>query len=45
MMKIDIDKSAKQKLIDLNRQIVEHLRFLSQMRASGQTLTAQRLVD
>ena len=32
-MKIDIDRLNESELIDLNRRIVERLRFLSQMRA------------
>jgi hypothetical protein len=32
-MKIDIDKLTESELIDLNRRIVERLRFLHQMRA------------
>lgn len=32
-MKIDIDKLNESELIDLNRRIVERLRFLHQMRA------------
>ena len=32
-MNIDIDRLNESELIDLNRRIVERLRFLSQMRA------------
>ncbi|MGR8940681.1 MAG: hypothetical protein ACU83V_09985 [Gammaproteobacteria bacterium] len=32
-MKIDIDKLSESELVDLNRRIVERLRFLHQMRA------------
>lgn len=34
-MKIDIDKLTEAELIDLNNRIVERLRFLNQMRATG----------
>lgn len=37
-MKIDIDKLSEEELIDLNNRIVEHLRFLNQMRAHSQML-------
>jgi len=37
-MKIDIDELTEAELIDLNHRIVEHLRFLNQMRAHGQML-------
>jgi len=35
-MNIDIDKLSEEELIDLNNQIVERLRFLSQMRTHAQ---------
>jgi hypothetical protein len=38
MMKINIDELTEAELIDLNRRIVERLRFLNQMRAHGQML-------
>jgi hypothetical protein len=37
-MRIDIDKLSEPELIDLNRRIVERLRFLAQMRAHAQML-------
>lgn len=37
-MKIDIDKLTEAELADLNRRIVERLRFLNQMRAHKQML-------
>lgn len=37
-MKIDIDKLSEADLIDLNRRIVERLRFLQQMRAHATML-------
>ena len=37
-MKIDIDKLTEQELADLNRRIVERLRFLHQMRAHSAML-------
>ncbi len=37
-MKINIDELTEAELIDLNHRIVEHLRFLNQMRAHGQML-------
>ena len=37
-MKIDIDKLTEAELIDLNRRIVERLRFLGQMRAHNKML-------
>lgn len=38
MMKIDIDRLTEAELIDLNRRIVERLRFLHQMRAHATML-------
>jgi hypothetical protein len=38
-MPIDIDKLTESELIDLNRRVVERLRFLSQMRAHSMMLT------
>lgn len=38
-MTIDIDRLTEAELIDLNRRIVERLRFLHQMRAHRQMLT------
>ncbi len=37
-MKIDIDQLNESELIDLNRRIVERLRFLNQMRAHSSML-------
>ncbi len=37
-MAVDIDKLTEPELIDLNRRIVERLRFLQQMRAHKQML-------
>jgi hypothetical protein len=37
-MKIDIDKLSEAELADLNRRIVERLRFLDQMRAHASML-------
>ena len=37
-MTIDIDKLTEPELVDLNRRIVERLRFLQQMRAHKQML-------
>jgi hypothetical protein len=37
-MPIDIDRLTEAELIDLNRRIVEGLKFLSQMRAHAQML-------
>ena len=37
-MKINIDELTEAELIDLNHRIVEHLRFLNQMRAHEQML-------
>lgn len=37
-MKIDIDQLTEAELVDLNRRIVERLRFLNQMRAHGRML-------
>ncbi len=37
-MTIDIDKLTEPELVDLNRRIVERLRFLQQMRAHRQML-------
>ncbi len=37
-MKIDIDKLTEPELVDLNRRIVERLRFLNQMRAHATML-------
>ena len=37
-MPIDIDRLTEAELIDLNRRIVERLKFLSQMRAHAQML-------
>jgi hypothetical protein len=36
-MAIDIDRLTEAELIDLNRRIVERLRFLQQMRAHAST--------
>jgi hypothetical protein len=38
-MTIDIDRLTEAELIDLNRRIVERLRFLQQMRAHRQMLS------
>jgi hypothetical protein len=38
MTKINIDRLSETELIDLNRRIVERLRFLNQMRAHEQML-------
>jgi hypothetical protein len=38
-MPIDIDQLTEAELIDLNRRIIERLRFLQQMRAHKQMLT------
>jgi len=37
-MRIDIDKLSEAELVDLNRRIVERLRFLNQMRAHATML-------
>ncbi len=37
-MNIDIDKLTEAELVDLNRRVVERLRFLHQMRAHRQML-------
>ncbi|MBF0220506.1 MAG: hypothetical protein HQL49_13410 [Gammaproteobacteria bacterium] len=37
-MNIDIDKLTEDELVDLNRRVVERLRFLAQMRAHGAML-------
>jgi len=37
-MKIDIDKLTERELIDLNRRIVERLKFLSSMKAHADML-------
>ncbi len=37
-MKVDIDKLTEGELVDLNRRIVERLRFLQQMRAHSKML-------
>jgi hypothetical protein len=37
-MPIDIDRLTEAELIDLNRRVVERLKFLSQMRAHAQML-------
>lgn len=38
MTKINIDELSEAEIIDLNRRVVERLRFLSQMRAHSQML-------
>lgn len=43
-MKIDIDKMTEAELVDLNRRIVERLRFLDQMNAHS-TMLEFRLGD
>ena len=37
-MPIDIDRLTEAELVDLNRRVVERLKFLSQMRAHAQML-------